>query len=89
MISNTRPVKRSVYLYFITKGVLNRLAFEVFVGISGTCESIPTQPSIQRPASVDVGFAEVGIALWVRLGATLNGSSRSTRASRQPRLSCF
>src|SRR5262249_38286641 len=84
MICDTCPVERSIYFDVVAEGVLDRLALEVFVGVSRTGDAIPTQPSIQRPTGMNMRFAEVGVALGVRLGEDRCALQRRCESAENP-----
>src|SRR5436309_4563201 len=63
---DARPVERRVDLDVETQRMLDRLALEVLVRVAGIGEEVSDRKRVERPARVDVGLAEVGVAVGVR-----------------------
>jgi hypothetical protein len=69
MVGDTRPVERRLDLDLEARRVLDGLALEILVGLAGIGDAVAEEPGIQRPAGVDVGLTEVGLAVGIlRLG---------------------
>ncbi len=66
VVGDARPVERRVDLHLVAEGMLDRLALEVLVRVAGRGEDVPDGERVERPARVDVRFAEVGVALRAR-----------------------
>ena len=67
MVGDARPIERRIDLDVVAQRMLDRLALEVLVGVAGSGEEVPDGERVERPARVDVGLAEVGVAIGVRL----------------------
>jgi len=67
VVGDARKVERRVDLHLVTEWVLDGLALEILVGVRRIGQAITEQPSVERPACVDVRFTEVGVAIGVFL----------------------
>ena len=65
VVGDTHKVQRCINLDVVTEGVLDGLAPGVLVGVGRPGEFVTEQPGVRRPTGVQVGLAEVGIALGV------------------------
>ena len=82
VVGDARPVERRDDLDLVPCRVLDGFALEVLVGVSGIGDAVPEQPGVERPARVDVGLAEVGVALRVPLRQGRRGGKNRRRRER-------
>ena len=76
VIGDARPVERRVDLDVVAERMLDRLALEVLVGVGRGGMDVADGERVERPARVDVGFAEVGVALRIGLRCGSLGRGR-------------
>jgi len=67
MVGHAHPIERRLDLDIVAEGMLDRLPLGVGVGVGRTGKRVPENVSIERPACVDVGLAEVGVAIGIVL----------------------
>jgi hypothetical protein len=78
VIGDASPVERSVDLDVEAQRMLDRLAPEVLVGVARIGDGVPDAERVERPAGVDVGLAEIGLAIGILCWARPAGASKPT-----------
>ena len=68
MVGDAGKIEWGVDFDVVTERMFDRFALEIFVGIIGTGNSVAEGLGIKRPAGVNVGFAEIGVAKGIALG---------------------
>ena len=68
VVGHTHEVHRRLDLDVEAQRMLDGLALGILEGLIGPGEAVAHDPGVHRPTGVNVGLAEVGVAIGIRLG---------------------
>ena len=67
VVGHPHEIQRRLDLDVVAERMLDYLALRILEGLIGPGDAVAHDPCVHRPTGVDVGLAEVGVALGIRL----------------------